>query len=98
MLFYTFCTKWSNQSLSSRKYSEALVPVLKKCISRCRRQSSSESGSKKLRKSKSANGGTFSHHGDPHHHGGHLHDKDYYDRAHIRTDPAGGGEGGEYNH
>ena len=73
------------------------MPVLKKCIlSRCRRQSSSESGSKKLRKSKSANGGTFSHHGDPHHHGGHLHDKDYYDRAHIRTDPAGGGEGGEY--
>ena len=61
-----------------------------------RRQSSSESGSKKLRKSKSANGGTFSHHGDPHHQGGHIHDKDYYDRAHIRTDPAGGGEGGEY--
>ena len=63
----------------------------------CRRQSSSESGSKKLRKSKSANGGTFSHHGDPHHHGGHLHDKDYYNRDHIRTDPAGGGEGGQCN-
>jgi len=63
------------------------------CAYTSRRQSSSESGSKKLRKSKSANGGTFSHHGDPHHHGGHLHDKDYYNRDHIRTDPAGGGEG-----
>lgn len=63
------------------------------CAYTSRRQSSSES-SKKLRKSKSANGGTFTHHGDPHHHGGHPNDKDYYDRTNIRTDPAGGGEGG----
>jgi len=63
------------------------------CAYTSRRQSSSDSGSKKLRKSKSANGGTFSHHGDPHHHYD-GHDKDYYDRAHIGSDPAGGGEGG----